>query len=77
MRESVADWDPLKTRLAFCILPGNIQYIRGNLAWYDFESSELVIIRISRPSINPGSVGQNGPLSWFHRLYGVESNMSL
>ena len=74
---SMSDRNPLKARLAFHVLPRNIQHIGADLACYYFEPSQLIVVGISRPSVNPGSVRQNGRLFWLHRLYDVESNMSL
>jgi hypothetical protein len=53
---SIADRYALKTHLALRILPRNLQCIRVSLARYEFESFQLIVISVSRFSINPGSV---------------------
>src|SRR6185369_3550586 len=73
----MADGYPLKIHLAFCVLPGNIQHIGSDFTLYDFKTFQLIAIGISRFSINPSSVRQNGLLSGLHRPYRFESNVSL
>src|ERR1043166_3217710 len=63
---------PLKARLAFGVLPGNIQHIRAEFARHNFESPHLIAFVANRLSINPGLVRHNRRLLRRHGLYGVE-----
>ena len=73
----MAHWDPLKTRFAFRILPGNIQHVRIGCAGDDLESLHLIPRVVDRLSINPGSMRQDGAVLWRYGLYGVEFYMGL
>ena len=69
--------DPLKTRLAFRILPGNIQHIGFDFACDDFQAGQQIGAGIGNFSVHPGLMRQD------HILFGpngadcFEPNVSL
>ena len=73
----MAHGDPLKTRFAFRILPGNIQHVRIGCAGDDLESLHLIPRVVDRLSIYPGSMGQDGAVLGMNGLYGVEFYVGL
>src|SRR5882724_8313743 len=73
----MAHRDPLKTRYAFRILPGNIQHVRIGGAGDDLESLHLIPRVVDRLSINPGSMRQHGAVLWMYGLYRVEFYVGL
>ena len=71
------DWYPLKPGLAFCIVPGNIKHVGVNLALFDRESLQLIVISADRLAVYPGAMRDDGSLFWLNRFEGFKLNVSL
>lgn len=73
----MAHGDPLKTRFAFRILPGNIEHVRIGGAGDGLESLNLIARVVDGLAINPGSMRKDGAVLWMYGLYGVEFYVGL
>ena len=76
-RRSMSNRYPLKSCLAFRILPRNIQHIWFDFACDHFQSRQQIGAGVGNLAVNPGLMRENHILFWPNRTDCIESDMGL